>query len=167
MLPWPRREGEASALDAIAEGWFSHAARALAHCRCGQAQRSFGPSPSAASEQAWLQYFSPASTGQVHCGLAQRSSITASVMKASLGQGVEVFSMRGNGVRRVWICDIHVALSAPCSTYLSFGISGTHSRALELMRSQARLPNATVSRPLFRGQVPASTKYQAPPNKVP
>jgi len=87
----------------IAECWFSHAARALEHCRCGQAQRSFGPLPSAASEQAWLQYFSPAETGQVHCGLAQRSSITASVMKASMGRCVELFQMQGNGVRKVSI----------------------------------------------------------------
>jgi len=41
---------------------------ALEHCGCGQAQRSFRPLPSAASEQAWLQYFSPADTGQVQLG---------------------------------------------------------------------------------------------------
>jgi hypothetical protein len=44
---------------------------ALAHCGCGQAQRSFRPLPSAASEQAWLQYFSPAETGQIQLGWAQ------------------------------------------------------------------------------------------------
>jgi len=68
-----------------AELWFSHAAMALEHCGCGQAQWSLGPLPSAASEQAWLQYSSPADTGQLHCGLAQRSSIAASAMKSSLG----------------------------------------------------------------------------------
>jgi len=71
-----------------AERWFSHAAMALEHCGCGQAQRSFGPLPSAASEHAWLQYFSPADTGQLHCGLAQQSSIAASAMKASQGESV-------------------------------------------------------------------------------
>src|SRR5215472_12145764 len=67
-----------------AQRWFSHAARALEHCGCGQAQRSFRPLPSPASAQAWLQNFSPADTGQLHCGLAQRSSIAASAMKASV-----------------------------------------------------------------------------------
>lgn len=72
-----------------AQRWFSHAARALEHCGCGQAQRSFRPLPSPASAQAWLQYFSPADTGQLHCGLAQRSSIAASAMKASSCHSVE------------------------------------------------------------------------------
>jgi len=68
-----------------AEAWFSHAAAALEHCGCGQAQRSLCPLPSAAFAQAWLQYFSPADTGQPHCGLAQRSPIAASAMKSSQG----------------------------------------------------------------------------------
>src|SRR5215469_3500719 len=42
----------------------SYAAMALEHCGCGQAQRSLLRLPSAASEQAWLQYFSPAETVQ-------------------------------------------------------------------------------------------------------
>ncbi len=53
---------------------------ALAHCGCGQAQRSLGPLPSAASEQAWLQYFSPAETGQVQFGWAQRSWVASGMM---------------------------------------------------------------------------------------
>lgn len=56
-----------------------HAAMALAHCGCGQAQRSFRPLPSAASEQAWLQYFSPAETGHVQLGWAQRFSIASAI----------------------------------------------------------------------------------------
>src|SRR6185437_635479 len=45
---------------------------ALAHCGCGQEQRSFPLVNSAASEHAWLQYFSPSSTGHVHFGWAHR-----------------------------------------------------------------------------------------------
>jgi len=56
---------------------FFYAAIALEHCGCGQAQRSFRPLPSAASEQAWLQYFSPAETGQVQLGWAQRSWVAS------------------------------------------------------------------------------------------
>jgi len=56
---------------------FFYAAIALEHCGCGQAQRSLRPLPSAASEQAWLQYFSPAETGQVQLGWAQRSWVAS------------------------------------------------------------------------------------------
>jgi hypothetical protein len=41
---------------------------ALAHSECGQPQRSLLSPLSAASEQAWLQNFSPAETAQEHPG---------------------------------------------------------------------------------------------------
>jgi hypothetical protein len=59
---------------------------ALEHCWCGQAQRSLRPLPSAASEQAWLQYFSPAETGQVQFGWAQRSWVASGMTAGSLAQ---------------------------------------------------------------------------------
>jgi len=59
---------------------FFYAAMALEHWGCGQAQRSLRPLPSAASEQAWLQYFSPADTGQVQFGWAQRSWVASGMM---------------------------------------------------------------------------------------
>lgn len=43
---------------------------ALEHCGWGHEQRSLGPAPSAASAQAWLQYFSPEETGQLQFGWA-------------------------------------------------------------------------------------------------
>jgi hypothetical protein len=48
---------------------------ALAHWGCGQAHLSLRPLPSAASEQAWLQYFSPAETPQVQLKYAHLSWI--------------------------------------------------------------------------------------------
>jgi hypothetical protein len=52
----------------LPNGQFTQAAIALAHCGWGHEQRSFIKVSSAASEHAWLQYFSPSETGQVHCG---------------------------------------------------------------------------------------------------
>jgi len=57
-----------------------YAAIALAHCGCGQAQRSLLRPPWAASEQAWLQYFSPAETGQVQLGWAHRFSAVSAMI---------------------------------------------------------------------------------------
>jgi hypothetical protein len=64
----------------------SQAAMALEHCWCGHAQRSLRPLPSAASEQAWLQYFSPAETGQVQFGWAQRSWVASGMTAGSLAR---------------------------------------------------------------------------------
>jgi len=47
---------------------FIYAAIAVEHCGCGQPQRSLLRPASVASEQAWLQYCSPAETEQVQFG---------------------------------------------------------------------------------------------------
>lgn len=71
-----------------------YAAIALAHCGCGQAQRSLVRPDSAASEQAWLQYFSPAETEQVHPGWAQRLEVLSGICGSS---GLESRFFRCNG----------------------------------------------------------------------
>src|SRR5215469_5084872 len=155
------REGEASTLDAIAEFRFSHAARALEHCGCGQAQRSFRPLPSAASEQAWLQYFSPADTGQVHCGLPQRSSIAASTMNASWvnesnslrcmatvcgGFGFSIYGFGSSNLAHFNL--LQLSAVGIFRALRSAALLG--SITMMVRGSQVRVPNATVSRPILR-----------------
>ena len=160
---WPRRGARSlSSRMRTAQRWFSHAARALEHCGCGQAQRSFRPLPSAASAQAWLQYSSPADTGQLHCGLAQRSSIAASAMRASKCQAVEVsisrtpfdawrrpeegLDSRDTGLAfRTW----HLRFS----TSFRLGISDTRLAPLEWWQP-CSTDNAASTAPSFPGQEP-------------
>ena len=91
----------------------SYAAIALEHCGCGQAQRSLRPLPSAASEQAWLQYFSPAETGQVQFGWAQRSWVASGMTAPS----IEIWYQNGtsfDAVRQDGGCPGYSVSNHPC-----------------------------------------------------
>lgn len=83
----------------------AYAAWAREHCGWGQAQRSLRPLPSAASEQAWLQYFSPAETGQLQLGWAQRSRVASGMVRSLKKIWNQAFFDAGSGRQAFEISD--------------------------------------------------------------